>query len=177
VTRAVLDLLEEMGPGALSMDEIAARAGVSKTTIYRRWESKDELIVDAIVGLVSTVHPPEAGEIREVLVTLLQRFRTFMTTAAAGSIFPWLVGEVSLGTELGRHYATAVILPRRQMIAEVIADGVAGGELRPDLDIEVAVDMLIGPPILRKLMGSFREPDAGWEEKLVDGLLMGWRVA
>jgi hypothetical protein len=63
------------------------------------------------------------------------------------------------------------------MIAEVIAEGVAGGELRPDLDIEVAVDMLIGPPILRKLMGSFREPDAGWEEKLVDGLLMGWRVA
>jgi hypothetical protein len=99
-----------------------------------------------------------------------------MSTGTAGSIFPWLVGEVSAGTELGRHYAEAVILPRRQMIAQVIAEGIERGDLRPDLDVEVAVDMVSGPAILRKLMGSFRDDDEEWEEKLVDGLLLGWRA-
>ena len=176
VTRAVLEILEDVGPGALNMDEVAARAGVSKATIYRRWDSKEDLIVDAIVSLVSKVQPPEGPDIRVVLVTMLKRLRTFMSAGTGGSIFPWLVGEVSSGTDLGRHYAEAVILPRRQMIARVIAEGIERGDLRPDLDVEVAVDMVTGPAILRKLMGSFRDHDDDWEEKLVDGLLLGWRA-
>lgn len=176
MTRAVLELLESEGPGALNMDKIAMLAGVSKATIYRRWDSKEDLIVDAIAGLVSMAHPPEGVDIRVVLVTMLKRIRDFMSTGTGESIFPWLVGEVSAGTELGRHYAEAVILPRRQMIARVIAEGIERGDLRSDLDVEVAVDMVSGPAILRKLMGSFRDDDEDWEEKLVDGLLLGWRA-
>lgn len=175
VVQAVFDLLQEVGVGALSMDAIAARAGVSKATIYRRWESKEDLVIDCVAGLTNAIQPEETHDIRTVLVTLLKRLRAFMSDSEGGSIFPWLVGEVSSGTELGRHYAEAVILPRRKTVAALISAARDRGELRADLDIEVAVDMLTGPAILRKLMGTFRAPDEQWEEKLVDSLLAGWR--
>ena len=173
---AALQLVEEVGLGALSIDAIAARAGVSKATIYRRWSSKEELVVDAVVSLVSAVQPTMTGDLREELVTTLRRLRAFMSEFRGGSIFPWLVGEVASGSELGRRYAETVILPRRQALASMITQAKERGELRPDLDVEVAVDMFTGPVILRKLFGPMLPEDRGWEEKVVDALLRGWRV-
>lgn len=176
MTKALLGLLEEAGPGAVSMDAIASRAGVSKATLYRRWDSKEQLVIDCVAHQVGEIPTAVGGEIRAVLVGLLRRMGAFMSDAEGGSAFPWLVGEVSAGTDLGRHYAEAVILPRRRAVARLLADAVERGELRADLDIEVAVDMLTGPAILRKLLGEHRAPDHQWEEKLVDGLLSGWRA-
>ena len=173
---AALQLVEEVGLGALSIDAIAARAGVSKATIYRRWSSKEELVVDAVVSLVSAVQPTMTGDLRKDLVTTLRRLRAFMSEFRGGSIFPWLVGEVASGSELGRRYAETVILPRRQALASMITLAKDGGELRPDLDVEVAVDMFTGPVILRKLFGPMLSEDQAWEEKVVDALLRGWRA-
>jgi AcrR family transcriptional regulator len=168
-------MLDEVGLKAVSMDGVAARAGVSKATIYRRWDSREDLLIDAVAGLVASVEVPETDDIRADLVTLLVRWRTFMSEMKGGSIFPWLIGEVAAGTEVGRHYAEAVILPRRAMIAQVIGRGIDNGWLRPDLDLQIAVDMISGPAILRKMMAPVRGVDENWEEKLVDALLDGWR--
>ncbi len=175
IIQAALEMLDEVGLNAVSMDGVAARAGVSKATIYRRWDSREDLLIDAVAGLVASVEVPETDDIRADLVTLLVRWRTFMSEMKGGSIFPWLIGEVAAGTEVGRHYAEAVILPRRAMIAQVIGRGIDNGWLRSDLDLQIAVDMISGPAILRKMMAPVRGVDESWEEKLVDALLDGWR--
>ena len=168
-------MLDEVGLQAVSMDGVAARAGVGKATIYRRWGSREDLLIDAVASLVGTVEIPETDDIRADLVTLLVRLRTFMAEMKGGSIFPWLIGEVAAGTDVGRHYADAVILPRRAMIAQVIGRAIENGWLRLDLDVQLAVDMISGPAILRKMMAPVRGIDENWEEKLVDALLDGWR--
>ena len=168
-------MLDEVGLQAVSMDGVAARAGVGKATIYRRWDSREDLLIDAVAGLVASVEVPETGDIRADLVTLLVRLRTFMSEMKGGSIFPWLIGEVAAGTEVGKHYAEAVILPRRRMIAQMISRGIENGSLRRDLDVQLAVDMISGPTLLRKMMTPIRGVDERWEEKLVDALLDGWR--
>lgn len=176
IIQAALEMLDELGLQAVSMDGVAARAGVSKATIYRRWGSREDLLIDAVASLVATVEVPESDDIRADLVTLLVRLRTFMSEMKGGSVFPWLIGEVAAGTEVGRHYAEAVILPRRAMIAQVISRAIQNGSLRPDLDVQLAVDMISGPALLRKMMAPVRGIDEGWEEKLVDALLDGWCI-
>lgn len=176
IMQAVLEVLDEVGLGAMSMDAVAARAGVGKATIYRRWSSKEEMVIDAIASVVTAVEVPQTDDIRTDLITMLQRLRVFMSDVKGGSIFPWLVGEVASGSEVGRHYANVVILPWRDMIGRVISHAIEVGTLRPDLDVELAVDMITGPAILRKLIQPVRGVDDGWEEKLVDALLQGWQA-
>ncbi|MEX1134405.1 MAG: TetR/AcrR family transcriptional regulator [Acidimicrobiia bacterium] len=176
IVQAVLEVLNEVGLGAMSMDAVAARAGVGKATIYRRWSSKEAMVIDAIASLVASVEVPVTDDIRTDLITLLARLRAFMNDARGGSIFPWLVGEVASGTDVGRHYANAVIIPRRALIGEVIRRAMEIGSLRPDLDVQLAVDMITGPAILLKIMQPLRGVDERWEEKLVDALLQGWQA-
>jgi hypothetical protein len=126
--------------------------------------------------LVASVEVLVTDDIRTDLITLLVRLRAFMNDARGGSIFPWLVGEVASGTDVGRHYAQAVILPRRALIAEAIRSAMELGSLRPDLDVQLAVDMITGPAVLLKVMQPLRGVDERWEEKLVDALLQGWQA-
>jgi AcrR family transcriptional regulator len=176
VIEATLDLVEEEGLGSVSMDAIAERSGVSKASIYRRWDGKGELLVDCVAGLVSAVQPPESADVREVLLGILTQMRRFFTRAKAGQLFPWLVGEVAAGSDLGRRYAETVIIPRRAMVAGVIRSAVDRGELRSDLDVDMAVDMLTGPAIMQKLIGSYASRAEDWEEQLIDHLLRGWAL-
>jgi AcrR family transcriptional regulator len=175
ILQAALQVLEEVGLGALSMDAVAARAGVGKATIYRRWKSKEDMVIDAVASLVATAETPATGSIHTDLVMILKRLGVFMSHAKGGSVFPWLVSEVAAGSEVGRHYAEAVIVPRRRALKQLLEAAQSRGDLRSDLDLEVAVDMITGPVILRKLFGSIRPNDPLWEEKLVDGLLAGWQ--
>jgi AcrR family transcriptional regulator len=159
----------------MSMDAVATRAGVSKASIYRRWDSKEDLVIDVIGGLVIAADATSTGEIRSDLLQVLGRFGAFISELKAGSIFARLAGEVQAGSELGKHYAEAVILPRRAVIAGLITAAKERGELRQDLDVELAVDMLVGPVIIRNLMAAIRTGDYVADEKLVDALLDGWR--
>lgn len=175
IQRALFDVIEDVGLGRTTIEEIASRAGVSKATIYRRWDSKDELIVDALAGLVEVFDIPEVGDIREELLIGLDRMHSFMSNTTAGVVLPWLVGEMARDSEIGRRYAETAILPRRRLLASRIGAAVDRGELRSDLDIELAVDMLTGPVIVAKLMRFGSKRGRAWKEDLVDALLEGWR--
>jgi AcrR family transcriptional regulator len=176
ITEAVLGLLAEVGIGGMSMDAVAARAGVSKASIYRRWDSKEELVIDVIGGLVIAAPAASTGAVRTDLLEVLGLFGAFISELKAGSIFARLAGEVQAGSELGRHYAETVILPRRALIAGLITAAKERGELRQDLDVELAVDMLVGPVIIRNLMAAVRPIGPEADEKLVAALLDGWRT-
>ena len=174
ITGAVISLLHEVGLSGLTMDAVASRAGVSKASIYRRWASKDELLVDVIANLASETLVPDTGHLRDDLIELLHRMEAFLSDIEAGQIFPRMAAEVHAASELGRRYAEQVILPRRAVLAEMLSAAQTRGEIRNDLDIDVAVDMLTGPVILRMLLGRLAPSNAEWAPTLVDGLLQGW---
>lgn len=174
VIEAALDAITEDGLAGLSIDGIATRAGVSKATMYRRWASKDELVVDAIASLAEAVGVGATGDTRTDLVKLVNDFRGFLSDSRAGEVFPWLVGEIASRSALGLRYAATVMAPKRAAVAEIIRGGVERGDLRADLVIDTAIDMTIGPVLARRLMGSLEESSDSWAEDIVDTLLSGW---
>jgi AcrR family transcriptional regulator len=174
VIDATLEILNSDGLGGLSIEGIASRAGVGKTTIYRRWDSKEELLVDAIATMVHEVEVPDSGDIRGDLITAISGMHRFVSDTRAGEVFPWLVGEIASGSELGLRYAASVIGPRRAMMAQLITHAIERGDLSNDLDVDLAIDMLTGPVIIRRMMGRLEESADGWASSLVDTLLGGW---
>ncbi|MCZ7532633.1 MAG: TetR/AcrR family transcriptional regulator [Acidimicrobiia bacterium] len=174
VIEATFDTIHETGLVGLSVDGIAARAGVSKAAIYRRWRSKEELIVDAIASVVDAAHVPHSGDTRTDLVTAVTHLSTFMCDSRAGVVLPWLAGEIAGQTTLGEWYTAVVMAPKRAAIVVIIERGVEQGELRPDLDVGTAVDMVIGPLLAKRLGGHLRDAPPSWIEELVEALLRGW---
>lgn len=174
ILEAVLSMVEEDGLGALTVDGIAERAGVSKATIYRRWDSKEEIVVDAVASCVSAVDLPDAPTVRDGLVAGMLHITSSMSTTA-GQIFPWVVGEIAARTEIGDRYVEVVVRPKRRALAALISAGVERGELRSDLDVELAVDMVMGSILVRKLSGPGPLHDVDRIERHVDYLIDGWR--
>jgi AcrR family transcriptional regulator len=153
--RAILDaaiaLFVEEGSGAMSMEGVAARAGVGKTTIYRRWDSKEELVVDAVEELISPVSVPDTGSIKGDLVDLLVALQRSMRHSVAGQVFPRMAQEVAAGSSLGAVYRERILEPRTRMVEAVLRRGIERGELPEGIGFELAHDLLIGPIILCKL--------------------------
>jgi AcrR family transcriptional regulator len=170
IFEAVYRLIEEVGVRSVTIDAIARKAGVSKATIYRRWSSKEDVVVDAIASLVNPVVLPEAGDIREVLLALMERLQSLLSTTTAGAVFPWLIGEIASGSEVGRRYAEAAVRPPRQVLASFITQAIESGELRQDLDVQLALDMVTGPIILRRLL----ETGEPLGEEFIDLILRAW---
>lgn len=177
IVEATLDLIAEEGFGGLSVERIAARAGVGKATIYRRWAGRDELVVDAISRLPEQSEPVRGDDVREDLVRLLEGFRRRTASSRAGRIFPRLIAEAVDHPELMRLYRQRVMSPRRERIAAVLRRGVAAGELPAGLDVEHAVDLLVGPLIYRWLMRATEGAvPADLPARIVDDVLTGLQV-
>ena len=140
------------------MDEIAARACVGNNTIYRRWDSKEELIADALRDLTSELDVQEDGEI---YARLLARIRDFMQVFAhplLGRLLPGLLGELERNPVFASAYVERIVTPRYERIITLLQEAVDSGELAEDTDPEVVADLLIGPPLLR-LRFPFGLPD------------------
>jgi AcrR family transcriptional regulator len=174
VIEAALDLVAEVGPAAVTIDAIAARAGVSKAAIYRRWDGKESLIVAGVTKRIGGLQLPDDGPIRDVLISTLERLSEFFSVSKAGTVFPWLFGEVANRTEIGKSYITHVIQPRRSRLVGLIQGAIDDGELRSGLDAELCADMVLGPIIVGKLLRTPGPRDPRAARQLVDTLLNGW---
>jgi AcrR family transcriptional regulator len=171
IIEAVLDL---MAAGttveALSMEAVAARAGVGKATIYRRWPNKEALVVDAIGSLKGPLPELTGESIREDLLTLL-RSTIKVRASRAGRIMPCLIPELQRNPELQRQYQR-IAEPRREHMRQVLRRGVAEGQLRADLDIEVAAALLNAPMIVQNVLNWNPALDtAKLPEQIVDALM------
>jgi AcrR family transcriptional regulator len=158
IVEATLELLAERGFQAATMDEIAARAGVGKNTIYRRWTSKEDLIADAIRDLTAELDVQDDGEI---YARLLARIRDFMHVFAdplLGRLLPGLLGELERNPAFASAYVERIVTPRYERIIAVLREAVDRGELAEGTDPEIVADLLIGPPLLR-LRFPFGLPD------------------
>jgi len=176
ILAAALGVFGEVGLEGMTVEAVAARAGVGKATIYRRWSSKEDLIIAAIHEVLTAVEVPEIGDVRQTLIAMVGGAIRLMKTSAAGLVFPRMAGEVAGRTPLGVRYVESVIGPRRAMVRSVLSHGVADGVLRPDLDIALLADILVGPIILRKILSELDDSPDDLPERLVDSLLKGWQV-
>ena len=169
---AALSVFAESGTEGLCIERVAARAGVGKSTIYRRWPGKEDLLLDAIGALQNPLPEPAGESVRDDLVTILGAMRDSVADPRRAREFALLLGEGAKYPRLMARYVETMLEPRREVIRSVLRRGVAAGELRPDADIEVALFMLTGAVLARGKYdpGSF---PPGYVERVVDELLLG----
>ncbi len=154
ILEATVAEISAHGIAGSSVDAIALRAGVSKATIYKRWPSKDELCVEAIASLHTEITPPDTGDPRRDLETFMAGAIRLGRRAASNRILPRLVGEIVDRSDLAEAFRTAVVRPRRRACAILLERAIASGALRADLDRELAIDLLIGPIMFRRLVSG-----------------------
>jgi AcrR family transcriptional regulator len=173
IIEAVLDLLSEGSSiESLSIEAVANRAGVGKATIYRRWPNKETLVVDAIAVLKGPPAEVTGESVRDDLLALLRPIGQSKSTRA-GRIMPCLIPELQRNPELQRQYQR-IAEPRREHMREVLRRGVAQGELRADLDIEVTAALLNAPMFVQNVLNWNPAIDTTkLPEQIVDALLPG----
>jgi len=174
ILEATLDLFGDVGFEALTIEGVAELAGVGKTTIYRRWPSKEELVSAAVGTLSAGLTLPDTGSVREDLIGLVRQLVRVLTSGPAGRVLPRMASEIAAGSPVGKVYVRSVLGPRRELVARAIRRGMERGELRPDLDVELAMDAVLGPLIVRRLLGGPRTAfPRDLPERLVDEALRG----
>jgi AcrR family transcriptional regulator len=167
---ATLALLGEVGFSGLTVDGIAARAGVGKATIYRHWPGKAHLVVDAFRSRIPPMAMPDTGSLRQDLVAVVGFLVQGLGHSPLTRILPALVEAAERDPELERLFKEFGA-ERRAILRGVLQRAAARGELRPDLDLELALDLIGGPIFARRLV--IREPlTPAYAQSLVDALLV-----
>ncbi|TGB05972.1 TetR/AcrR family transcriptional regulator [Streptomyces sp. MZ04] len=176
IIEGVLKLIEEGVPLAeLSIERIARTAGVGKATIYRRWSGKEELFVD-ILRSVDDPPPELAGKsMRGDLITLLDHLRRRGVNMRASALLHNVFAQMKSLPKLWDAYHVTVIEPQRRVVLGVLRRGVENGELRADIDVELANDLFVGPMLVRTVLRSDAPLDEDLAERMVDTVLEGLR--
>ncbi|MET7671734.1 TetR/AcrR family transcriptional regulator [Micromonospora luteifusca] len=176
IIEATLDLLAEGSTvEALSIEAIAARAGVGKATIYRRWAGKDALLLDALRRLKGVMAQPAGHSVRDDLVLLVGAIGKNVDPRAA-KIMPCLAPAVNRSPDQFQLYQN-IIAPRRQLMREVLRRGIDEGVLRADIDVEVTMALLTGPMLIQRVLQWNPELDEQTlPVQVVDAVLEGIRV-
>ncbi|MGC4748737.1 TetR/AcrR family transcriptional regulator [Micromonospora sp. DT201] len=176
IIEATLDLLAEGSTvEALSIEAIAARAGVGKATIYRRWTGKNALLLDALRRLKGIMAQPAGHSVRDDLVLLVGAIGKNIDPRAA-KIMPCLVPAVNRSPDQFQLYQN-IIAPRRQLMRDVLRRGIDEGLLRPDIDVEVTMALLTGPMLIQRVLQWNPELDERTlPVQVVDAVLEGIRV-
>jgi|GEM_PF-364583 len=175
IVAATLELFADEGYHAMSVEAVAIRAEVSKATIYRRWSGKRELVLDALTTL-NDDFPSLSGTgpgTRECLLKAMRHMANRDPNTLAGRIMPRMMVYSVSEPDLYAEYFERVIVPRRQLLQQVLRNGIASGELRADLDVEVATMSIVGPVILQVHTLGRRQPNADLPEQLMDILWPG----
>ncbi|MBW3639951.1 MAG: TetR/AcrR family transcriptional regulator [Actinobacteria bacterium] len=169
---ATLRVLADCGYTAVTMEAVAALAGVGKATLYRRFPGKEQLVVEAVASLGEPPERVRGAGVRDELVALLEAIRRKSDSSLAGKIFPRLLGAGADNPELMRRYREQVLDPRRARFVAVLQRGVDEGLLRADLDLGYAVDLLVGPMAYRNLIRNDPGPGPELAGQIVDDILL-----
>ena len=169
---ALTDLIHE-GFADLRLEHVAARAGVGKATIYRRWPSKEALALDVLMQLAAPHIPiPDSGDTRADLLAAVTNAMRAVTETSFGPVIRALLSQIAINPALGDPFRATVVQARRDEVARVIALGIGRGDLRPDADVDVATELLVGPVYFRLMFGGELTQD--FAERVVDSVLRGY---
>jgi AcrR family transcriptional regulator len=169
---ATIEAIGERGIDGVHCEDVAARAGVGKATLYRRWPGKEDLLIAAFAAMRRPLPEPRGDSVREDLADLLAVVAADADDPRYAQQYALLHGAGERYPRLVAGYRERVVEPRRELVRTVLRRGVASGELRPDTDIEVAMLMLTGAVMARgKHEPTPAEP--GFTARVVDELLRG----
>lgn len=166
---AAIELFIELGYDGLTMEGVAARAGVGKTTVYRRYPGKVDLVMAAAERLSRQKGPtPDTGTLRGDLLALARGFRRMLTTDA-GRAIPATLAANARNPELALAHRS-FIAQRRADSAAVVTRAIARGELGSEVDVDLLLDLLTAPLFLRAFITGQSLDDA-YLGALVDGVI------
>ncbi|MEM8830915.1 MAG: TetR/AcrR family transcriptional regulator [Cyanobacteria bacterium P01_G01_bin.19] len=166
ILKAAYELLNEVGFIDLTIEGVAAKAGVGKPTIYRRWKCKASLAMDAFLKVVTPeIVFPDTGSVREDFREQMQKLIKVMNSSR-GEVLANVIGCGQANEDLITAFRNNWLLPRREDAKQIFQRGVERGEIRDDVDVEVAIDALYSPLFYRLLLKH--QP---LTNKFIDGLL------
>jgi AcrR family transcriptional regulator len=173
--KAILDatreLLAEGGVRELTVERVAARSGVAKTTIYRRWRGKDELALAVLIDMVeNVVATPDLGDTRKELIAFVNAAVRILGSTLMGRVMQGLVSDLATDPELATAFRERIVAMRLGEVHRLIERGIERGDLRPDADPELAHELLFGPVYYRLLL-SGAPLDKGLAQRIVDAVL------
>ncbi|RDH74371.1 TetR/AcrR family transcriptional regulator [Mycolicibacterium moriokaense] len=153
VLRATSELLHEVGLRAMTTEEIASRSGASKATIYKWWPNKYAVAIDAFLSeMMADSFDPDTGSARDDLTEVVRGLLHFYT-GPSGRVFAELVGEAQADPAIREELRRNLVDPRRELLRSIWHRGVLRGELRDDVDPDVALDLVVGPVLYRLMIG------------------------
>lgn len=173
ILAAARELLIEGGFAGFHLEHVAARAGVGKAAIYRRWPSREALARELLSELASPhIHVADTGNTREEMLAAALNPMRAVTETDFGPIIRALLSQIAMNPTIGDPFRATVVQGRRAEVAAVIARGVERGDLRPDADADLATELLVGPVYFRLIFGGTLDRD--FAERVVDSVIRGF---
>ncbi len=148
ILSAALQLVAEVGIAGLTMDAVASQAGVGKATIYRRWSSKEALMLDAWMSCVRQPEVPDTGNLRGDLRIMLGQVWHPLTEGELQRVFPQMIAAAKVNPDVAEAYQE-FITQRRSGLQTVLQRAVARGEIDADADLSLVHDLLVAPLLYR----------------------------
>lgn len=172
ILKAAYEMLDEVGFMDLTIEGVAERAEVGKPTIYRRWKSKTALAMDAFLEMVTPeITFPDTGSAKEDFKLQMQKIVKLMNSSR-GEVLANVIGCGQADRELITVYRENWLSPRREDAKKIFQGGVERGELRADVDAEVAIDALYSPLFYRLLL-QHQPLNNEFVDELVDVVIGG----
>src|SRR5581483_3139490 len=173
ILAAATELLTEHGLAGMSIEEVAARAGVGKSTIYRRWPNRGALALDAFLTEFSSQLPaPDTGSLRSDLRAALRAWVSAVTKTPAGRMLAGLLAEAQRDPPHGNAWRDQVMEPLRSAHRVIVERAIERGEIAPGTDPDLVLDLLFGPAYHR-LLNRHRPLSDNFVRGVVDLLMDG----
>jgi AcrR family transcriptional regulator len=172
ILEATIQSLTEESYAELRLERVAARAGVSKAAIYRRWGSKEALADDLLAELAGPhIAVEETGDTREELLAAVVNPMRALTDTPFGPVIKSLLSQIAVNPRLGDPFRATVVRARRDEVRRVVQRGIARGDLRADVDPGIATELLVGPVYFRLIFGG--DLTTEFANQVVDAFLEG----
>ncbi|MFG3121717.1 TetR/AcrR family transcriptional regulator [Streptomyces sp. NPDC048201] len=179
ILAATREALVELGWSGLTLSDVAVRAGVAKTTLYRRWPGKNELVVDAVAELFDELRLPDSGSLHSDIEGVVLQFAALLARPEARSGLMAVVAESTLDEALRERIRTSVVDRQKRLVVAGRKRAQERGELPPEKDaraatraVDLIFDVVAGAVVHRTLV-SGKPADAEWVQRFVALLLHG----
>jgi AcrR family transcriptional regulator len=176
ILEASISLIRKVGYDSVTMDGIAAEAGVGKATVYRRWKSKENLVCEALERLMRAIPAPNTGTTRGDLLELMREQQGLYGDPATAELLSGLVAAMQRSRRIARVVRTSFHAARQKAMTEVVERAKRKGDLPKGTDVELLLDLFNGPLFYRFLFTG-RPIDARLTHGVVDALLKAFATA
>ncbi|WP_053225962.1 TetR/AcrR family transcriptional regulator [Solirubrobacter soli] len=176
ILHAALELLAAHGYAALTMEAVREKSGVGKATLYRRYGSKEELVRAAIVHLNSDIPlPDDTGSVAGDFAATAANVLAGAARTGALTLMPRLLSEVAGDAEMHALFHEHLVEPRRRVVRGIVERAKARGEIRADVDSDLAVDLMVGPFIYRLIISGGDAAAIGNPAEVLEAVMGGLR--